>query len=114
MSGVSAAERLLLQLGIADARDIDLDAIAWGLGAAVKYRHMDTADEIIIGSLKRAVISINSSSIPTRQRFSLAHELGHWHYHRGRVLFSWPNGHWEFCRWPGLIPSVKRTDLHRI
>src|SRR5262249_13952693 len=90
MSGVSAAERVLMQLGILDPRDIDLDAIAWHLGAAVKYRHMDTADGTIVGSSKRAVIAINISTIPTRQRFSLAHELGHWHYHRGRVLFCGP------------------------
>jgi Zn-dependent peptidase ImmA (M78 family) len=72
------------------AEDIDLEAIAWHLGAVVKYRHMDSADGTIVGSLSRAVIAINSSSIPTRQRFSLAHELGHWHHHRGRVLFCGP------------------------
>jgi len=90
MSGITAAERLLMRLDISAARDIDLDAIAWHLGAAVKYRHMDTADGTIVGSLKRAVIAINSSTIPTRQRFSLAHELGHWHHHRGRFLFCGP------------------------
>jgi Zn-dependent peptidase ImmA (M78 family) len=90
MSGISAAERLLTRLGVSSAQDIDLDAIAWRLGAAVKYRHMDTADATIVGSPKRAVIAINSSTIPTRQRFSLAHELGHWHHHRGQVLFCGP------------------------
>jgi Zn-dependent peptidase ImmA (M78 family) len=90
MSRVSAAERILMQLGIVDPRDIDLDAIAWVLGAAVKYRRMDSADGTIVGSPKRAVIAINSSRIPTRRRFSLAHELGHWHHHRGQVLFCGP------------------------
>jgi hypothetical protein len=87
MNGTSAAERLLKQFGILSVEDIDLDAIAWRLGAAVKYRHMDAADGTIVGSPKRAVISINKSIIPTRQRFTLAHEIGHWHHHRGRVLF---------------------------
>lgn len=87
MNGVSAAERLLMQLGVLSAQDIDLEAIAWSLGAAVKYRRMDTADGTIVGSSKRAVISINRMSIPARQRFTLAHEIGHWHHHRGRVLF---------------------------
>ena len=90
MKGVSAAERLLLRLGISSAQDIDLEAIAWHLGAAVKYRHMDAADGTIVGSSKRAIIAINSSSIPTRRRYSLAHELGHWHHHRGRLLFCGP------------------------
>lgn len=100
MSMVSPAERLLMQLGVLRAQDIDLDAIAWHLGAAVKYRHMDSADGTIVGSLNRAVIAINSSSIPTRQRFSLAHELGHWHYHRGRTLFCGPSDIGNFAGGP--------------
>jgi hypothetical protein len=90
MSGGTAAERLLMQLGISKAQDIDLDAIAWHVGAAVKYRRMDSADATIVGSSKHAVIAINSSAIPTRRRFSLAHELGHWHHHRGEFFFAVP------------------------
>jgi Zn-dependent peptidase ImmA (M78 family) len=91
MSGPTAAERLLMRLGVSAAKDIDLDAIAWHIGAAVKYRHMDNADATIVGSLKHAVIAVNSSTIITRRRFSLAHELGHWHHHRGRILFCAPS-----------------------
>ena len=90
MSAVSAAERLLIGLGITSPQEIDLDAIAWHLGAAVKYRHMDTADATIVGTPNRAIIAINSSTISHGQRFSLAHELGHWHHHRGQVLFCGP------------------------
>jgi len=90
MRGVTPAERLLMQLGISKAEEIDLDAIAWHLGAAVKYRYMDKADATIVGSLKHAVIAVNNSRILTRQRFSLAHEIGHWHHHRGRILFCGP------------------------
>ncbi len=88
---MTVAERILIQLGISKPKEIDLHAIAWHVGAAVKYRHMDSADATIIGSEKHAVISINSSikSI-RRQRFSLAHELGHWQHHRGRMLFCGP------------------------
>jgi Zn-dependent peptidase ImmA (M78 family) len=90
MSAVSAAERLLMGLGITRPEEIDLDAIAWHQGAAVKYRRMDAADATIVGTPRRAVIAVNSSTSPARQRFSLAHELGHWHYHRGQVLFCVP------------------------
>ena len=100
MSAVTAAERLLIRLGVSSAQDIDLDAIAWHLGAAVKYRHMDTADGTIVGSPKRAIIAINSSTIPARQRFSLAHELGHWHQHRGQVLFCGPGDIGNFLGGP--------------
>lgn len=41
----------------------------------------------IVGSKRKAVIAVNSCSPPERRRFSLAHELGHWHHHRGQILF---------------------------
>lgn len=87
MMSVTPAERILLSLGITDPKDIDLDAIAWAQRAVVKYRPLDKCEATIIGSLKAAVITVNSTSIEVRRRFSLAHELGHWHHHRGRVLF---------------------------
>ena len=40
-----------------------------------------------IRAARKAVISVNSRSPERRRRFSLAHELGHWHHHCGRVLF---------------------------
>jgi Zn-dependent peptidase ImmA (M78 family) len=84
---VTPAERMLLDLGIAQPKDINLDAIAWTQGAVVNYRPIDNCEATIVGSKRRAVISVNSRSMPERRRFSLAHELGHWHYHRGRMLF---------------------------
>src|SRR5215210_6754803 len=34
--------------------------------------------------------TLPKSGLATRQRFSLAHELGHWHHHRGKYLFCGP------------------------
>lgn len=81
------AERLLTALGIERPDQIDLEAIAWERGALVKYRPLDRCEAQIVGSHRRAIITVNSRSIPTRRRFSLAHELGHWHHHRGQLLF---------------------------
>jgi Zn-dependent peptidase ImmA (M78 family) len=81
------AEQILLDLGITAPKDIDLDAIAWTRGAVVHYRPLDRCEATIVGLQKRAVITVNSQSIPTRRRFSLAHEIGHWHFHKGRVLY---------------------------
>lgn len=86
MIALTPAERLLISLGIASPQDIDLEAIAWHLGAAVRYRPLDGCEATIVGLKKRAVISINSRSLPVRQRFSIGHEIGHWHFHRGQVL----------------------------
>lgn len=84
---LSPAERLLIRLGVKSPSDIDLEAIAWTMGAVVNYRKLDRCEATIVGSQRRAIITINSNAIPTRQRFSVAHEIGHWHLHRGRILF---------------------------
>lgn len=84
---LSAAEKLLQSLGIESAEEIDLEAIAWRLGALVKYRPLDGCEATIVGNARNAVISVNSRSIPSRQRFSIGHEIGHWRLHKGRMLF---------------------------
>jgi Zn-dependent peptidase ImmA (M78 family) len=81
------AERMLMGLGIERPDEIDLEAIAWEHGAVVKYRPLDRCDAMIVGTQRRAIITVNSRAIPARQRFSLAHEIGHWHHHRGQILF---------------------------
>ena len=91
MNSAIPAERMLIDLGISEPKEIDLDAIAWTRGAIVNYRPIDNCEATIVGSKRRAVISVNSRSMPERRRFSLAHELGHWHHHRGRILFCGKN-----------------------
>ena len=91
MKSANSAERMLIDLGISEPKEIDLDAIAWTRGAIVNYRPIDNCEATIVGSKRKAVISINSRSMPERRRFSLAHELGHWHHHRGRILFCGKN-----------------------
>ena len=86
MTSLSAPERVLRELGITDPREIDLEAIAWHLGARIKRCELDGCEARIIGRRDRAIIRVNRSSRPRRQRFSIGHELGHWHYHRGRML----------------------------
>lgn len=86
MSGLSQAERLLHDLGIRAPGEIDLEAIAFSQGALVKFRPMDRCEATIVGNARHAIIAVNSESIHTRKRFSLAHEIGHWHLHRNRLL----------------------------
>ncbi len=86
MTPLSAAERVLRDLGITDPGEIDLEAIAWHLGAKVKRCDLDGCEARIIGHRDRAIIRVNRSTHPRRQRFSIGHELGHWRHHRGRML----------------------------
>ncbi len=83
-SQLTKPERLLWTYGITDPKEIDLEAIAFDLGAKVRYRKLDGCDARIVGDKNTAIISINSEAYPKRQRFSLAHELGHWHEDRGK------------------------------
>ena len=86
MSRPSAAEQVLMGLGVSRPSEIDLEAIAYSLGAVVKFRPMDRCEATIVGNGRRAVIAVNSESIAVRRRFSLGHEIGHWHLHRNRLL----------------------------
>lgn len=84
MSSRTPAEQFLIQLGVQSPKDIDVEAIAWTTGAEVRFAELDSCEARIIGFGDRAVITVEARSIPARQRFSIAHELGHWRYHRGR------------------------------
>ena len=75
--GLRPAERILRELGIETPEGIDLEAIAWTLGAAVNYRPLDQCEAMIVGGSKRAIITVSSNAIPSRRRFSIAHEIGH-------------------------------------
>ncbi len=50
MDIVTPAEKILLSLGIKSPKDIDLETIAWTLGAAVQYEPLDGCEALIIGS----------------------------------------------------------------
>lgn len=86
MTRLTVAEQLLQELGITKPEEIDLEAIAWHVGATVKRRILDGCEARIIGTRDRAIITVNAASVFVRQRFSIGHEIGHWHFHRGRTL----------------------------
>lgn len=71
-------EEILKRLGIYHAKDIDLDLIAYSLNAEVKRMPLSNCEGNIIGTDKKAIITINQNASTERQRFSLGHETGHW------------------------------------
>src|SRR3984893_11395380 len=83
---LTPAERLLQELGITEPGEIDLEAIAFHLGASVRYRKLDGCEARIIGCNDAAIITIGEDSSHRRKRFSLAHEIGHWTHHKGQTL----------------------------
>lgn len=84
MSGDSPAEALLHSLGVTRPADIDLEAIAWSVGAKVREAVLESCEARIIGYRDRAIITVQKGGDPRRRRFSIAHELGHWTHHRGQ------------------------------
>jgi hypothetical protein len=86
VTGDTPAELILKRLGIAEPGDIDLEAIAWDLGVRIRYRPLDACEARIVGTADKAIITVNSRSPRRRRRFSIGHELGHWHHDRGRIL----------------------------
>lgn len=81
------ADRFLQEYGITHPSEIDLEAIAYDKGAYVRYRLLDGCEARIVGKGNQAIISIDPRPIPTRKRFSLAHELAHWLLDRGSIGF---------------------------
>lgn len=83
---MSTPEALLRSLGVDSPAGIDLETIAWSCGLAVRYAPLNGCDARIVGMGDRGVLTVNSGQGSARQRFSLAHELGHWQLHRGRLM----------------------------
>lgn len=83
---LSKAEALLQVFGIDRPDQIDLEAIAADLGAIVRYARLDGSEARIVGNGERAIITVASGGRP-RQRFSIAHEIGHWVERHGRGGF---------------------------
>src|SRR5882672_6293278 len=81
-------EQLLDELGISAPQEIDVEVIAEHCGATVVYEPLQTCEARVIGVEDRAIITVNRNSIRSRQRFSAAHELGHWIYDRGVVAIA--------------------------
>ena len=81
---VSATD-LLASLGITEPEEIDVYAIAQSQGATVVEKRVTGCEARIVGYGERALIVVNSESIPARKRFSAAHELGHWMRDAGKV-----------------------------
>jgi hypothetical protein len=106
---LSAAEMVLRELGVTDPSEIDIEAIAYHLGAEVRYRPLDGCEALIFGAGNKAVITVNTRSPPRRRRFSVAHELGHWKHHRGRMLVCSKN---EIGGKTTLAPVEKVADAY--
>jgi hypothetical protein len=87
ISSFKSPSQLLEELGINEPQDIKIEAIAEYCLATIVYEPLQGCEGRIIGRGDRAIITVNSNSLRERQRFSGAHELGHWMRDRGKIAF---------------------------
>lgn len=68
---------------------VPVERIARKLGLEIESRKFADREfsGILVREGDRAVVGINSSHAPTRRRFSLAHEIGHFLLHEGDRVF---------------------------
>ena len=88
MTPYVAPADLLRALGVSAPQDIDIEAIALECGATVAYEPLRGCEARILGHGDRAFITVRGDVSRGRQRFSAAHELGHWMRDRGKGLAS--------------------------
>ncbi|MBD8066038.1 ImmA/IrrE family metallo-endopeptidase [Devosia sp. PTR5] len=98
-------DALLSSLGIERAEDIDIEAIAYYAGLKIKRRRLKSCEAMITGLGDRGIISVLPDSMPSRVRFSIAHELGHWAQHRGQTVA---------CRSTDIGKYSKNNQVERI
>ncbi|AJZ74839.1 ImmA/IrrE family metallo-endopeptidase [Pandoraea apista] len=78
------AEALVSEFGISSPSELDVEAIAYDAGMDVRYENLDGCEATLVGFKKKAIATIRPSGNRGRERFSVAHELGHWNMHRGK------------------------------
>ena len=80
------ALKLLDRYGLNRPSEIVLEDIAYALGIEVVYRPLTGADAHLVRVGNKGGITINDSIAERgRQRFAIAHEIGHWELHEGRT-----------------------------
>lgn len=79
------AEALLRQFGLL-AVPVPVDKVASRLGVQVERTTFeDDVSGVLVLEDGRGMIGVNASHAPTRQRFTVAHELGHYVLHRDQL-----------------------------
>jgi Zn-dependent peptidase ImmA (M78 family) len=77
MTARLAAERLVARLGI-DSPPVDVHRIASELGLTVVSDNLGAdVSALLLTDGVSSVIGVHGKHVPTRQRFSIAHEIGH-------------------------------------
>lgn len=103
------ARKLLAKYAVTSA-PVPVDLIAEGEGAQIARHHFDgTESGFILRDGKRVIIGVNTRTSVRRQRFTIAHEIGHLLLHEGRLIVD----HAVRVNWRDDISS-QATDQQEI
>jgi Zn-dependent peptidase ImmA (M78 family) len=81
-----AVDKLLQEHAIADA-PVPIEHIAIAIGARIEYREFDQdVSGVLVRTVTESVIGVALGQSKERQRFTVAHELGHLLLHEGKEL----------------------------
>lgn len=84
-----AATAVLRALGVSSSADLRLlEDIAWERGVHVRDRPMSGAEARLVVYGDRGIITVAQGIDPTRRRFSIAHELGHFEMHKNESALA--------------------------
>ena len=79
--------RKLLQEQNIQAPPIPVDEVARTLGAQIRYSPLEgELSGMTFREKNRVVVGVNSLHHPNRQRFTIAHEIGHMLLHKGKEI----------------------------
>lgn len=83
------AGALLTELGV-DRAPVPVEKIAVRRGALVRYEpfEQDVSGMLYRDGVAPPVIGVNSANSPLRQRFTIAHEIGHLEMHKGALILD--------------------------
>lgn len=93
-AGELEAKKLLERMAIKNP-PVPVEKIAESLGARIVFKPASDGEEDVSGMLyrskERVVIGVNSAHHLHRQRFTIAHEIGHLVLHQGEMYIDTPS-----------------------
>lgn len=78
---------LLHSLNITAPDGLDLTLVANHLNVELRFESLEKCAANIVGVGEHAIVTVDRNSSESRKRFSIAHEIGHWIYDRGRGIY---------------------------
>lgn len=96
--GVACARQIVNSLGISKPNEYSLEEIIGSLkGPIINYKKLKNHEGRIVNGKQFSIITINEDSNIPRQRFTLAHEFGHYIMHKNKnLLYDIEENLWDW------------------